>query len=315
MTDTATKKTLQGIGAMPSGCQIGGTTIYTYSASPAGVKVALRIGDLCIDYVNGALYYATATGSGSWSAFAALSSMASGATIGGTYYFTHAGAPTDTAIRIGDLSVDYTNGALYMAEATGTGNWQRLGVCSTSASPFSLSTTANAIGLENYWTSAATSGTSYGRYNKFANSAAGSEAIAGRDRVVLGAIATNAYGTHSSVEVTSTKRVSGLAAGLRGNIVFATDTAVTVGEYYGVLAELYPAGATSALPAAGNACLCCSVTSGTALDAVANAIAFAGTDGATSMIYTRTAAPTITGHIRILVNGAIRYIPFVTTLP
>jgi hypothetical protein len=302
---------LQGIKGLASGTTIGTVSIFTGSGSPSAVVTALQIGDKYIDYTNGVEYIAGATGTGSWTAFAGLATMATGATIGGTSIFTRAGAANATALRIGDVSVDYTNGVLYMAQATGASDWQRIAVCSTSASPFSLSTTADAIGLGTWWTSAATSGTTYGRKNTLTGTGAGAEYIAGRDRVVLGAIAANAYGTHSSVEVTSTLRVSGLACGLRGNIVFATDTAVTVGNYYGVLAELYPAGNTSALPAGSNACLCCSVTSGTALDLVANAIAFAGADGTGKMIYTATwSSPTFTGSIRILVNGAIRYIPF-----
>jgi len=98
---------------------------------------------------------------------------------------------------------------------------------------------------------------------------------------------------------------------LRGNIVFASDTVVPQGTYYGVMAELYPAGATSALPTASNACLCCSVPTGTALDLVANAIAFNGADGTGKMIMSATdSSPDWTGSIRVLVNGAKRFIHF-----
>jgi len=165
-------------------------------------------------------------------------------------------------------------------------------------------------GTNNYYTSAATSGTNYARYTYLAGTGIGAEFIAGRDKCVLSAIAGNAHGNHSTVEVTSTGRVTGLCTGVRGNIVFATDTAVTGGTYYGVMAELFPAGNTSALPTASNACLCCSVPTGTALDLVANAFSFAGADGTGKMIYTHTAGGTQHGTIRVIINGVKKWIPF-----
>lgn len=74
-TVTAIKGSKQGIRALDSGSQIGGTTIYTGSGSPASVYVALRVGDLYIDYTNGAMYIAGATGTGSWTPFAGLDSV------------------------------------------------------------------------------------------------------------------------------------------------------------------------------------------------------------------------------------------------
>ena len=300
---------LTSIFKIASGSYIGGTRIFTNAGSPAGTVTAARIGDMCVDYTNHALYMATATGTGSWTAFAGLSTLASGATIGGVSYFTDAGAPGDTALQIGDIAVDYTNGAFYMAQATGSSGWVRLGVTSTSGSPFSLSTTANAIGIADYWTTAATSGTTYGRYNKLTATAAGVEAIAGRDRTVLSAAAANAHGAHGTLEVTSTGYVTGLGTGKRGNIVFATDTVVPYGTYYGVLAEIYPIGNTGTLPAASNACLGINAQSGTANDLVVNAIAFNGADGTGKMIYTHSITPAGTAitSIKVRVNGVIGY--------
>jgi hypothetical protein len=48
------------------GTSINGVTYFAHAGSPAGVVVALAIGDVCIDTTNGLLYQATATGSGNW---------------------------------------------------------------------------------------------------------------------------------------------------------------------------------------------------------------------------------------------------------
>jgi len=299
-----------GIRALDNGVQIANKfRIFAGSGTPAATFSAKEIGDLYMDYTNAVLYIASATGTGSWTAYAGLSSMSSGATIGSTSVFTDAGAPSDTAVRVGDLAVDYTNGALYMAQATGAANWQRIGITSTSASPFSLSTTANAIGLEQNWTSAATTGTTYGWKNTLTGAGIGAEFIAGRDRCILTAAAGNGYGYHGTLEVKNTGYVTGQGAGIRGNIVFSTDTAVTSGTYYGILAEIYPAGATSALPAASNAVLGINAQSGTANDLVVNAIAFNGADGSGKMLYTHsiTVGATAITSIRVRVNGVVGY--------
>ena len=177
----------------------------------------------------------------------------------------------------------------------------------SSTSPNTLA--AGERGTNAYYTSAATSDTVYGRYHYLAGTGVGAEFIGGRDKVVLSAAAGNAYGNHSTVEVTSTGYATGQCAAVRGNIVFATDTVVPFGTYYGVMGELFPAGATSALPTS-NACVCCSVPTGTALDLVANAMAFNGADASTKMIYTHNPGATFSGSIKILVNGAKRWLYF-----
>jgi hypothetical protein len=300
----------QGIKGLENGVAIGGKfRIFTGDGTPAATFTAKEIGDLYMDYTNAVLYIASATGTGSWTAYAALSSMASGATIGGTSIFTKAGAADATAIRVGDLSVDYTNGALYMANATGAADWQRIGVTSTEAAPFSLSTTADAKGLETFWTSAATSGTTYGWKNTLTGAGIGAEFIGGRDRCILTAAAGNGYGYHGTLEVKNTGYVSGQGAGIRGNIVFSTDTVVANGTYYGVLAEIFPIGNTGKLPAGSNAVLGINAQSGTASDLVVNAMAFNGADGTGKMLYTHsiTVGATAITSIRVLVNGVVGY--------
>ena len=299
-----------GIRALANGVQIGNKfRIFTGDGTPSAAFSAVEVGDLYLDYTNAVLYIASATGTGSWTAYAGLSSMASGGTLGGTSVFTRAGAANATAIRVGDLSVDYTNGALYMANATGGSGWQRIGITSTSAAPFSLSTTADAKGLETFWTSAATSGTTYGWKNTLTGAGIGAEFIGGRDRCILTAAAGNGYGYHGTLEVKNTGYVTGQGAGIRGNVVFSTDTVVPFGTYYGVIGEIAPAGATSALPAGSNACLCASALTGTANDLVANAIAFNGADGNGKMLYTHsiTVGATAITSIRVLVNGVVGY--------
>ena len=115
-----------GIGSLNAPARIGTVTIQHGSGSPSAAYNALQIGDLYIDTTNGALYIATATGSGSWQQYtAATATLASGTTIGGTSVITGSGDPngTATAVRIGDLYVDYTNNMIWIASATGTSSW------------------------------------------------------------------------------------------------------------------------------------------------------------------------------------------------
>lgn len=183
-------------------------------------------------------------------------------------------------------------------------------VWGTSSSATAINT-AGDVGMATYFSSSATSGTTYARYNKLTASGAGVEAIAGRDRTVLSAAAANAHGAHDTLEVSSTGYVTGLGTGVRGNIV-TDNSVVPAGTYYGVLAEIYPGGNTAALPSASNACLGINAQAGTASDATVNAISFSGTDGSGKMIYTH-APTTLAGSVRVLINGAVKYMPFYTT--
>lgn len=190
-----------------------------------------------------------------------------------------------------------------------TGSFIQIG---TSASPIAHNT-ADAMGTKMYISSSATSGTTYGNYIRVDSTGAGSEAIATRGKTLLKAAGIgNAHGAHDTLELdTSAGAVTGLGTGHRANIVVA-NRAVATGTYYGAMAEIYPLGSSAALPASSNACLGINAQPGTAMDSVVNAISFSGTDGSGKMI--RTAAPTtLSGSIRILVNGVARYLPFYTT--
>ena len=314
MTHTATTHPAVGIKALMSGCQIGGTTIFTGDGTPAATFLALRIGDLYVDHTGGALYIAGATGSGSWVAFAGTATMASGATIGGTYIFTKAGAADATAVRVGDLSIDYTNGALYMANATGAADWQRIGFTSTSAAPLALNS-ADAVGIGNWISSTATSGTTYGHYVRVDSNGVGQEAIAGRFKVLLKKAAIgNAHGAHCTLETdTSAGSVSGVGSGLRANLVVA-GRIIPTGTYHGLVAEIY-------LPASGSLALCgqssvlqICTTGGnaTAEKTVPAMISFdtLSTGTGNLIVEATDASPDWTGSIKILVNGNLRYLHY-----
>lgn len=181
----------------------------------------------------------------------------------------------------------------------------------TSADPFNLDT-AGQSGTKEFFSTAATSDTTYGSYRRLDVSGAGVEGICGRDKTLLTAAGiANAHGRHDTLELdTSAGSVTGLGTGHRGNLVVA-DRAIAAGTYYGAMAEIYALGNSAALPAGSNACLGINLQPGTAMDLVGNAIAFNGTDGAGKMIVSATdSSPDWTGSIRILVNGAKRYIHF-----
>lgn len=182
----------------------------------------------------------------------------------------------------------------------------------TSAVPIAINT-AGQRGINAFFSTTATSDTSYGQYLRLDASGTGAEAIAGRFKttIVTGS-ATNLVGVHATVETGATGKATGQSAGVWGNIVLNDRAISGAGRYYGVLAEIYPLGNTAELTRE-SACLGINLQPGTAMDAVGNAIAFWGTDGSTSMIYSKSATLTATGYIRILVNGAVRYLPFTST--
>jgi len=180
----------------------------------------------------------------------------------------------------------------------------------TSASPMAINT-ANYVDYLKYLSTTATSGTTYGDYTRLDVSGAGVEGIAGRSKTLLKVAAVgNAHGRHDTLEFdTSAGAVTGLGTGHRANLVVA-NRAITTGTYYGAMAEIYPLGNSAALPANSNAALGVGVVPGTAMDLVGNLIAFSGTEGSTKPIYTHGAGNTFSGSIRILVNGAIKYLRF-----
>ena len=124
MTTTPRGHVKQGPRAFESGgIQIGDVTVQAGAGAPSGVYVAIHAGDIYVDTTAGAMYVASATGSGSWVSNTAAPT-ASGGTIGGTAFSTGAGVPgAAVPARIGDVYFDYTNGVLYIAYGTSAGNW------------------------------------------------------------------------------------------------------------------------------------------------------------------------------------------------
>jgi hypothetical protein len=184
----------------------------------------------------------------------------------------------------------------------------------TSSVPIAINT-AGQRGINTFFSSTATSDTTYGMYLRLDATGAGVEAIAGRFKTTISSDTTGqAYGIHATVEPgATTGKITGQCAAVLGNLVMADRAFGAGGTYYGVLAQVYAAG--NVMTAGNISCLGISCIAGTEIDKVCYAINFSGTDSASSMIYTRTAAPTITGHVRVLINGAVRYMPFATTLP
>jgi hypothetical protein len=186
----------------------------------------------------------------------------------------------------------------------------RLGKMTIGNSAVSIPMIASEKLVQVYGKSTATSGEDYAGYFYLSASGAAGESIATRSKLVLTAAKANAHGAHNTLELGTGGSVSGLGTAIRGNII-VPDSAVAQGTYYAIMAEIYTGGNTSAIPAASNAALCINVVPGTAMDLVANAIAFNGTVGDGKMIH--NAAPdTIEGNIRVLINGVAHYIPYYT---
>ena len=145
----------QGIRCVDQGFSIDGKMrIYVGSGTPASAFSAQESGDLYIDYTNAVLYIASAAGTANWTAYAGLSSLASGATFGGTSVFTGSGSPAGvtSAVRIADLYFDYTNMNVYIASATGTGGWVGLGGATVTQSIYN----GSSIGGTYYFTGSGT---------------------------------------------------------------------------------------------------------------------------------------------------------------
>jgi hypothetical protein len=215
-----------------------------------------------------------------------------------------------TAVSGVGIAINNTDAAIVGVRFTG--NFTKGVQFGTAATPITLNT-AGQRGIDLYISTTALSDTTYGIYALVNTLAAVNEAIGGRFKTLVSILgAANAHGAHATLELdTSAGTVTGLGTGLRGNLVVA-NRAIGTGTYYGVMAEIYPNGASAAIPAGSNACLGINARPGTAMDSVVNAISFSGTAAKGKMIYA-VAPTTIGGSIRILVNGAINYLPYYTT--
>ncbi len=184
-------------------------------------------------------------------------------------------------------------------------------IVGTSAAPHAINTADQEAWLR-YYSTTATSGTTYGDYVRLdVNGAGTNEGIAGRSKTLLTVAGiANAHGRHDTLETdTAAGAITGLGTGHRANLVIANRAHAT-GTWYGAMAEIYPLGNTAALPANSNAALGCNIQPGTAMDLVGNFISFSGTNGTTKPTYLHNPGNTFSGSIRILVNGAVKYLYF-----
>jgi hypothetical protein len=215
------------------------------------------------------------------------------------------------------LDAQYTGGIVMPKLAlSGDGTTGTIGTAiqiGTTAVPIALNT-AGQTGIKAFFSSTATSDTTYGMYLRLDSYGAGVEAIAGRFKTLLitGA-AGNAYGLHATLETdTSAGSATGQSAGIRGNLVLANRAITGAGRYYGIFAEIYPLGSSAALTTE-SAVLGINLQSGTGVDTKVAAISFMGADATTKMIYTHNPGATFSGSIKILVNGAQRWLYFASS--
>lgn len=181
----------------------------------------------------------------------------------------------------------------------------------SSAYPLTTAT-ANKNFMEYRVKSTATSGTNRGLYlrHDLAGAAGGGEAI--RAFTTLSAANTTAHGAHISLNCSATGYVTGLAAGVRGQL-YVQGISPANGTYYGMQAEMYFDASATIAAAAEHAILAVQANGdATAAATCKNAISFVGgaASGGGDMVSPGTSMGTVTGTIRVLVNGAVRYIPF-----
>jgi len=186
----------------------------------------------------------------------------------------------------------------------------------SSAVPMAINT-ADAMGYRRYYSTTATSGTTYGDYLRMSAGGAGSEVIASRPKVLLTANSVgNAHGAHATLEPdTVLGSITGLGTGLRANLVLPA-RALLGGTYFGAMSEIYCNGAGATIAGVTKHAvheISVAGADATAMNTIKNAISFdhGGTDGTGQMIYTHTVtAGNGYGSIRILVNGSPRWIQF-----
>jgi hypothetical protein len=176
----------------------------------------------------------------------------------------------------------------------------------SSASPNTLA--AGERGVNAFYTTTATSDTSYGMYLRLDSYGAGVEAIAGRFKTLLttGA-AQQAHGIHGTLEYGATGNTVDVGSGIKGNFV-VNGRIITGGECYGMISEIYynTSGSTASVR---HALLCLSAAGDTTgMATCKNAIAFVGSTGTGNMIYVTPDTDAASAcSVRVLVNGVAYY--------
>jgi hypothetical protein len=220
------------------------------------------------------------------------------------------GAVGTTQLANDSVTQDKLKFPIDASEQTGVATTGLITKFGTSAAPIALDT-AGQIGEAAYYSTEATSDTTYGKYTRLDAKGAGAEAIAVRDKTLVKETGVgNAYGNHSTLDTDPSKgTITGQGAGLRGNLVVADRDHGSGGTYAGVIAEVYPLGNSAV--AGRIACLRLNAETATAMDLKVAAMDITGADGTGKMIYTATdSTPTFVGSIKILVNGVTRYLHF-----
>lgn len=189
-------------------------------------------------------------------------------------------------------------------------------ITGSSGTPHSLNI-AGQIGNAGYYSTIATSGTTYGNYTRLDVSGAGVEGIAGRSKTLVKVAGVgNAHGRHDTLELdTLTGSVLGLATGHRANLVLPA-RAVLGGNYFGAMSEIYipPSGDMSGVTKCAIHEFSTGNQDATAEKTIKNAFSFdTGSTGTGNMIYIHavTLGATGAGSIRVLVNGTAYWIPLV----
>lgn len=181
----------------------------------------------------------------------------------------------------------------------------------TSANPnVTAAASANFIEFRNK-----SSGTGAQRsfYTRFEAAGAGNyEAV--RGLTVCSTEVANATGLSGGVSVSDTGYVTGSSAAVAGTTVVANAAVPAGGTYYAGAFTLNGAGSSSTLAAVTKYAILQIGATGnsTFVTSVKNAIAFDGAAaaGGGDMISPGTSIGSVTGSIRILVNGDVRYLPF-----
>ena len=182
----------------------------------------------------------------------------------------------------------------------------------TTALPIALNT-AGQTGIKAFFSSTATSDTTYGMYLRLDATGAGVEAIAGRFKTTFSSATTaQAYGIHATVEPdASTGKITGQCAAVLGNLVMANRNFGSGGTYYGVLAQVVASG--TSMTAGNISCLGINCPTSTGINAVIYAIGVdCGASAKGSMFYA-SAPSTLGASLKVRVNSTTYYLPLYTT--
>ena len=234
------------------------------------------------------------TSAGSFTTLSCTTLTATGAgTLSATWTWTNAG-----------LSFLYGTGAAAAASGLIIGGGTTANPCTTA--------TASAKFLELRCRTTATSGDNRLAYLRYdvAGAGAGGECL--RAYTAMTAAGSTCPGAHVSLDVSATGYITGLGAGVRGQL-YVTGIVPAGGTYYGMMAEMYfDPSATIAAPTEHAILAIQANGDATAAATCLNAISFVGgaASGGGQMISPGSSMSTVTGTIRVLINGAVRYIPY-----